>query len=34
MVGTTMAWVIDSAAAVRTHSSASNVGRYMMRRPE
>ncbi len=29
-----MACVIRSSTATRTHSAASNVGRYMIRRPE
>ncbi len=33
MVGTTMAWVMRSDDARRTHSAASKAGRYMMRRP-
>ena len=33
IVGTTMACVIVSDTARRTHSAASNVGRYMIRRP-
>src|SRR5580704_17404631 len=34
IVGTTMAWVMRSSLATRTHSAASNDGRYMIRRPE
>ena len=33
IVGTTMACVMASAAAARTHACGSNCGRYTMRRP-